>query len=257
MQLPWLRKYNLLIFDHTDSTNNEALNLAKSGVEEKFVIVAGEQGAGRGRQGRMWQSFAGNLHCSILLPNINNISDNLWQMPYIVANIVADSISSFKLSSNRNLPNIQVKWPNDILLNQKKLSGILLETLTVNNIQYLVIGIGVNIQKYPKENMPYEATSLIDNGFIIDSPEEVLNIIMVNFDQLFNKWQKHQNFARVKTHWLSRASNLNQAITVFDGQKRISGIFKKLSDNGALHIELSSGNLYEIFSGEIIDQSQL
>lgn len=253
MQSPWLMKYNLLIFDRTDSTNGEAINLAKSGVQDNFVIIADEQSAGRGQQAREWQSLIGNLHCSILLYKVNDIKHNTWQLPYIVANVVADSISSLQVTKSSKIPDIQVKWPNDILLNQKKVTGILIETLTVNNIKYLVIGIGVNISKHPKKNISYKVTNLVESNLLVNSPIDFLNTMMVNFERYFTDWKKNQSFILVKNQWLSKAHNINKAITVFDGKKRISGIFRTIGDDGALHIELSSGSLYEIFSGEIID----
>lgn len=161
MRLAWLKKYSLLMFNQVDSTNTEALILAKSGVIGNFVIWAREQTGGRGRQGKHWESLTGNLHFSILLENPSSLSD-CPQLSFVAANAVLDAIRMLALDKKLDL-NLKLKWPNDVLINGKKVAGILLEAINIYGKSYVVVGIGVNVASYP-ENVDKPATSLHKEG---------------------------------------------------------------------------------------------
>lgn len=247
MQLDWLQNYSLITFEEIDSTNSEALRIANSGANGDFVILSKTQTGGRGTKGRDWNSLEGNLHTSILLQTEFDIKQNS-QLPFLVANVVFETINHFSKQSGIKL-NVQLKWPNDILIDSKKVAGILLESISLKEKNYVIIGIGVNIKKTPELNK--NVTCIKDCGIEIESPSEFLNILMSKFKTLYDQWKSDNNFTRIRKDWMKRAYNLNKVIIVDDGSRRISGIFKGIGPDGTMKIQLASGQYCNIVTGEL------
>lgn len=158
--ISWLEKYNLLIFDSLDSTNNEAKRLLKSGATGNFVIWAKEQTAGRGQQDRQWVSEAGNLYFSVIMRPNCPVSF-MSHFPFIAGLACHAAVGKF-LSKYDSKKNLKLKWPNDILYNDAKMGGILIEAELDSKyemVKELVIGIGINISSHP-QNTAYPTTCL-------------------------------------------------------------------------------------------------
>ena len=141
-----------------DSTNEEALRLARAGEPGGAVIWAREQSAGRGRRGRNWVSKAGNLYLSILLRPDAALADAA-QLSFAAALAVKNALQ--RLATNGDgPPPLTLKWPNDVLMSGNKISGILLEGAAAANsgpkgarTEYLVIGIGINLRHHPEDTL--------------------------------------------------------------------------------------------------------
>lgn len=247
MQLDWLQSYNLITFEEIDSTNSEALRIANSGATGDFVILSETQTGGRGTKGRHWDSLEGNLHATILLQTEFDIKKNS-QLPFLVALIVFETINHFSKQAGVKL-NVQLKWPNDVLIDSKKVAGILLESISLKEKNYVIIGIGVNIKKTPEINK--NAICIKDCGIEIKNPSEFLNILMDKFNTLYEQWKSDNNFTRISKEWIKRAYNLNKAVIVDDGSRRISGIFKGIGSDGTMRIQLASGQYCNIVTGEV------
>lgn len=248
MNLSWLKTYNLLIFDEIDSTNSEAIRLAKARVSGDFIIWAENQTAGRGQYGRSWESGAGNLHMSFLLNR--NIHITLQpQLSFVTAVALHDTISHFAKESAVNL-NIGLKWPNDVLINGDKVAGILLESLRAHDRNYLIVGVGVNIASTP-ESVTKPVTSLVAGGIKVQESSYFLDVFVNYFDKHFLQWERY-GFIKTRKLWLSRAVNINQAITVDNGIDRISGIFKDIDLNGNMKVELASGQVCSFGAGDVL-----
>ncbi len=144
MTLTWLQKYNLLTFDTIDSTNSECRRRTKAGGLSNTVIWAKNQTAGRGRYGRQWGSKEGNLHMSILMPISCELMEAA-QLSFVTGLAVHEVIESLSKKSNIKVP-LYLKWPNDIFIKEQKIGGILLESLISNNQQWIIIGLGLNIE---------------------------------------------------------------------------------------------------------------
>ncbi len=142
-------KYKLV-----NSTNNLAINLIKKKKIRMGFVIADKQKKGRGQFGRKWVSYKGNLFVSIFF-SMNDINLSLKQLTKINANLVIKLISKYY---NKN---IKLKLPNDIMVNKKKICGILQEIIENNNIKYMIVGIGINIIKNPKL-IKYPTTNLHD-----------------------------------------------------------------------------------------------
>ncbi|RUP42040.1 MAG: biotin--[acetyl-CoA-carboxylase] ligase [Acinetobacter sp.] len=255
MRLDWLKKYNLLNFETVDSTNSEALRLAKIGTIDNCVITAVQQTGGRGSKGRNWVSILGNLHISILL----NISRSLdiqrhSELSFLAANVIYKSIK--EISNKQNIKTkIELKWPNDVLIHEKKVAGILVESISFEKKNYVVIGMGVNLIEAPA-NTAYPTTSLFDEGMMLQNTDEFLYILMNKFDRLYNQWLSDDNFTKVRSQWMKHAYNLNKVITINDGSKRISGLFKEIDSVGAMILQLNNGQLCRFLSGDVINYQQ-
>ena len=137
-----------------NSTNDIAINLIKKKNIRVGFVLAEKQKKGRGQRGKKWVSYKGNLFVSIFF-SLNKINLTLKQLTKFNANLVIKLISQYYKKK------IKLKSPNDIIVNKKKICGILQETVKKNNIQYLIVGIGLNLVNSPQINK-YPTTSLYD-----------------------------------------------------------------------------------------------
>jgi BirA family biotin operon repressor/biotin-[acetyl-CoA-carboxylase] ligase len=236
--------FEILDYDTLESTNDEARRLAEDGGREGLVIHARKQTAGRGRQGRRWISEEGNLFASLLLrPEVPLMQ--AATLPFVAAAALTDTLAP-KLGAGAALTH---KWPNDVLLGGKKISGILLESGGSRKGLWIVVGIGVNVSSYPEETL-YPATSLAEAG-VAASAEEVLRAYLLAFSNLYQLWLGH-GFAPVRKTWLRRADHLGQAIAVRQGDgEPLHGIFEDVDETGALRLRLPDGSVRNITAGDV------
>ena len=222
--------YQLVQLAGVDSTNMEARRRAEGGAPDKTVIWASSQKDGRGRRGRSWSSPEGNLYFSILI-RPKYPATEVMQLGFIMANAIADAAEGVL----EKTASIQVKWPNDVMVNGKKISGILLESESTgdNGVRWAIIGVGVNIEAHPaRSETELEATSLATEG-AKTSISEILSAIIRHFDAGIDEWQEH-GFAPVRNAWLERAYGIGKQISVRLPNETIPGTFKALDKNGAL-----------------------
>ena len=137
-----------------NSTNNIAINLIKKKNIRAGLVLAEKQKSGRGQRGKKWISYKGNLFVSIFF-SLDKINLTLKQLTKFNANLVIKLISQYYKKK------IKLKPPNDIMINKKKICGILQETIKKNNVQYLIVGIGLNLVSSPQLNK-YPTTCLYD-----------------------------------------------------------------------------------------------
>jgi BirA family biotin operon repressor/biotin-[acetyl-CoA-carboxylase] ligase len=249
MHLNWFKNYNLLTFESLDSTNSEALRLASSGASGDFIILSREQTGGRGQRGSEWVSISTNLHASILLDS-NSDPKRHPQLSFVIANAMYEAIAAFAAKYKLAL-DIKLKWPNDVLIGGKKVAGILLESINFKDKNYVVVGFGVNVMETPTK-LGRPVTSLFAEGIKLQHSDEFLFMLINKFDKLYTQWKLENNFVKTRKNWLKRAYNLNKVITVDDGVRRISGIFKEIDLYGALRLQLASGQFYNLVAGEVL-----
>jgi BirA family biotin operon repressor/biotin-[acetyl-CoA-carboxylase] ligase len=244
------RNFNIEIYDQIESTNRLAFELASSNqIQNNHVILAKKQTGGKGRYGRVWQSNEGNCFFSLLLKPQNKTTAQISNLSFVAA--AAMNLTIQELSPKQEIK-ISNKWPNDILINGKKTAGILLESSSnQNQINFVIIGIGVNLISYP-DNALYPATSLENEGFRKILPENLLKNFLEKFADLYQKWQDF-GFKPTRNLWLQNAFNLNKEILVNLPNQKIQGVFKDLDENGNLILELKNGEVKIIASGEIFN----
>ncbi len=244
------KSFTINSLDEATSTNQLTFDLAKSNqINHNHVIIAKKQTAGKGRYGRVWQSFDGNLYFSILLkPHSKNL-DLISTLSFVSAVAIGIAISNLKTKPTTK---ISYKWPNDILINGCKTAGILLESdINQNQLNFVVIGIGVNIVDNP-DNTNYPSTNLKQEKFLEILPENLLKKFLDNFSDLYEKWLNF-GFKPIRNLWLENAFNLNKEISINLFDKKIKGLFKDLDENGNLILELENKENVIISSGEIFN----
>lgn len=204
-----LAGYKVFSFDKIPSTQDTAHEMiTRGGVVNRTAIVALAQSAGRGRHHRKWVSHHGNLYVSF----IYNYDVRDGRLAYSVAVAVAETLISYGI-------NPTIKWPNDILIDGKKVCGILIEY----SGPYVIVGIGINIGTNPTVR-EYKTTKL-DNYLSGISPNELLGVLMRNLD----KWRR-MDFSSVRARWMQLVEHLNKDVLYQGTPAELIGI----NENGAL-----------------------
>ncbi len=211
-------------------------------------FMARTQSAGRGRRGRIWYSRPGNLYASLLLPP-NCATAAVSGLSLLAALAVHDAVSMLA-GAKRIQAELKLKWPNDLLLGDKKLAGILLETVSAqSSIDKVVIGCGVNIAHCPQiREKP--ATCLEDHD-VQGTVDDLLSHLAAAFEKRLSEWSHGHNFAAIRKAWLERARGLGKIMAVEHRGVKLSGIFETIDSGGALVLRLDDGTRQHISSGEI------
>lgn len=236
----------ILRYETVNSTNDVARDYALKGAPEGTVILAEQQTAGRGRLGRKWESPAGEgLYASIILrPHLKPFESAIITLASAVA--VAETLAlDFELV-------VDIKWPNDVLASGLKICGILVEAAIEGGaIQYVVTGVGVNLnQREMPEAIRETATSLFLEAGRHIAPEDFLKLLLVRFDhkyraaletrdEILREWENLSTYAR------------GRAVTITSFDETITGTTRGLTRHGGLILELDSGELREIITGEV------
>jgi BirA family transcriptional regulator, biotin operon repressor / biotin---[acetyl-CoA-carboxylase] ligase len=225
----------LLRLDEVDSTNAEARRRAEAGERGPLWIMAARQTAGRGRRGRAWETAEGNLAATLLLAPPGNFA----QLSFAAALAVADLARHFAPDMR-----VTVKWPNDVLVDGRKLAGILLES----GQDWLAVGIGVNLAGHP-ENTEFPAISLAALGFTPPTPEAALAILAARFAHWHDRWMK-EGFEALRAAWLARAPELGAPILARLPHESRQGVFEGIDASGALLLR-EAGGVRAITAGEV------
>lgn len=227
------------------STNAEALLRAAAAAPEQW-IVADKQAAGRGRRGRQWVSEPGNLYSSLLLydPAPPALTP---QICFVAALAVHDAICD--AAANLGPERLRLKWPNDLLLDGKKLVGILVEGAAVGSKQAVVTGVGVNCTHHPSDT-PYLATSLAEEGFSV-APAKLFERLAARMMDRLAQWQRGAAFSATRNAWLARAHDLGRDIEVKLPERVLNGRFEEIDADGALVLTLASGHRELIRAGDV------
>lgn len=235
-------------FDHQaflsiDSTNKEAIRRLQKSDASGLWITASEQTLGRGRLGREWVSKPGNLYCSLIQKTDNDIKKSA-QLTFVASLAVRDTIGQF-IGDER----VKCKWPNDILVDGKKICGILLESYEdANGNHYMIIGIGINIAHHPQETI-YETTHINELSEYVFSHVDVFYILANKMSQWILNWEI-EGFDAIRSDWLFHASGVGKTITVRLPKEEIVGRFVDLDSSGALMLQIGS-EIKLIHSGDV------
>lgn len=235
--------YSLVALDSVDSTNEEAKRRLAAGnpVPEGTLIWAGEQTAGRGRRGRSWESPRGNLYMSLVLTP-GRPPGTAAQLGFVAAVALADTLSELLPGAGR----VRLKWPNDVLVDGGKVSGILLEAA---NGGAVVLGVGVNIRSRPAAGL-YPTVSLAEAGAAVDEPGALLERFAQRLLDRYAAWRR-EGFTPLRAAWLERAIGLGQAIEVRLDRETLKGRFDALDDSGALALALPDGRRRMVAAGDV------
>jgi len=239
---------NIIYYDSIGSTNSIAKKFAESGGEHGTVIISEEQTTGRGRLGRSWISpkYKGIWMSIILRPNI--VTENISQITLIGAAAVQKAIMKMGIKTT-------IKWPNDIVLNSRKVCGILTEMSgEIDHINYLVMGIGINVNLEEKD-LPMElkdvATSLIiESGKYMDRKLLLANVLNI-FEGLYNDFVQSGNIKETMEICRENSLLIGREIQLINRGKVRKAKAIDISDSGELVIENQQGTIEYIVSGEV------
>ncbi len=210
---------------------------ARAGCAQGLVITAAQQTKGRGRQGRVWASEPGNLYTSIVLRPTRE-ARHYGDLAFVAALALSETLEKFDLRP-------QIKWPNDVLLEGAKISGLLLES----EPGWVVLGMGVNVAHAP--TLPDRATtSLAAQGLSLTAPE-LLDQFLPHLARWYAVWQE-QGLSALVQPWKQRAIGLGQPVNVrlAPGQE-LSGTFTDLDKDGALLLSQPGQPLRRILAGDV------
>ncbi len=235
-----------ITLDRVDSTQAFMRKLAEKGAPEGTVVVALEQSSGKGRMNRSWFSPKGGLWFSILLrPSIP--PKDLHRLTLLIGVAVVLAMKSYGIRPS-------LKWPNDILIDHKKVCGILLESSTdTDRVEYVIAGIGLNanipLMEFPEE-IRNSATSLSDVlGKKIDRAELLCNILKNSEDLYLSA--SEEGFSRIISLWRSLSCTLGQRVEARLHTGRFTGLARDIDEDGSLILECEGG-LRKIYSGDVI-----
>ncbi len=248
-------------FDVIDSTNLKAKELAYQGNGEGTIVIAKSQTSGRGREGRLWHSPLGGLYLSVLL--YPRSSSNVLELPILAGVAVVQAIREVMPKSMV----ISVKWPNDCLLNWKKVAGILCESLGEKASNLCVVGIGINVNIKESElssfrQKVFSATSLmIEQGGGILNINELEEILISKLASLYSLY-KEKGGEPIRYFWEKNCRLIGKQIELSEfGWKRESkdtkqqgvviGTFMGLDQSCALILSNAKGERHLYFTGEI------
>lgn len=244
--LSLLNDYHLLSFDTIDSTNEEAKRLAANGASHGAVIWAKEQTHGKGRAGRNWESISGNLFVTVLLQPGCDIAI-IPQLTYVASLAAYHTIHDILPEPS----SLSLKWPNDVLIDNKKVAGILLESFIVpgDDQRWVAVGVGMNIDASP-QHVEFPATSLKEEGVEIISAKIVLSRYIHCFVETYNQWSK-RGFTAIKRQWADAAWSIGKEVKVSLPQEEVQGIFKGIDSEGGLILQLTPTQKRIIHAGDM------
>ena len=218
------KRFNLHIYDEIDSTNDEAKRI--EGIKDFHIFITEKQTKGRGRHGKKWSSpNSGNIYMTI------STSQNTSQINPI--SLISGLICKKAIDKLIRKPSIMLKWPNDILFNDKKIGGILVETeINKENIK-TIIGIGINLNINKEESWWGDLSR-----FALESKRnELINLILTEFLNIFDN--SYDNWL---DDWKKSCMHINKEIEIFDGEHlKKKAIFKDIDAQGNAIIETKEG----------------
>src|SRR5687767_5885331 len=236
----------ILTFDILDSTNTEALEQARQGADEGLCVVARQQTAGRGRHGRTWVSErdAGVYLSVVLRPKLG-----MHELPLITLMsgiAVHDTLRELGMQPD-------IKWVNDVLVNDKKIAGILAETTDTSAGVAVVAGIGINLTSanFPPD-LVNRATSVEDSSTTAINREDLIDLLTRRLSHYYDMLQSDNGAAQILENWRQRSSYYSgKIVRVVLENETVTGTTDGLEKNGALRIKRSDGTVAIVQAGDV------
>lgn len=236
--------YRVAGYETIGSTNAEALERARAGDPGRLWLVTDHQTAGRGRRSRAWSTPRGNLASSILLV--------VAEGPAVAATL--GFVAGLALVSALGIAGVAakrlgLKWPNDVLLDGRKLAGILLEAEPREDGFAVAVGIGVNVAAAP-EGMPYPVASLATVAPQVDATR-LFALLADAWAEVERIWNRGRGFDVVRKAWLAQAAGLGHPVTVSTGDVVITGTFETIDSDGRLILRSDGGERRVVSAGDV------
>ena len=234
-------------YEQLDSTNTKASELASEGAEHGTVVVAECQTAGKGRRGRTWESPSeDNIYMSILLrPEFE--ADRAPMITLVMAYSVA------KVLQENGFADVQIKWPNDLVLSGKKVCGILTEMhLQGTTIDSIVVGVGVNVNTTSfLEELVDKATSLfLECGKLLDKEQLIVDIVET-FTEMYDRFAEAGDLEFLQDAYNAILVNKNREVCILEPENEYTAYAYGINPNGELVVRLEDGTERNVYAGEV------
>ena len=233
MHTEWVAK-EVLYFDTIDSTNTKAQELAEKGYPSGTLVVADKQESGKGRRGRSWVSPSGTgIFMTLMIkPDIN--PNNASMLTLVAALAVAKAITSVTGEE------AMIKWPNDIVVNSKKVCGILTEmNAQFDYINHIVVGIGINVhnESFPEEISQMASSLMIEAGGKRFHRAQIIAETMAYFEQYYDTFLKTQDLSALVREYDELLVNRNKSVRVLDPKEPFDGKAMGITPKGELIVD--------------------
>ncbi len=238
---------NLVYFPETDSTNIQIKCLAEAGSPEGTLVIAESQNAGKGRRGRSWSSPPG---CSIYMSYL--LRPKILPFHASMLTLLAGMACARAIQEETGLE-VKIKWPNDLVLNGKKICGILTEmNAELEEIHYIFTGVGINVSQteFPEE-IRETATSLKLEGGENVSRSALIAGCMKWFEHYYELFLLQEDLSGLKEEYEALLANLGQEVMVLDPAGAYQGVCRGIDRMGELLVELPKGEIRTVLSGEV------
>lgn len=249
----------LSFYEEIDSTNVRAKQEAEDGAEHGTVVVADHQTAGRGRCGRTWNSpSAKNLYFTLILrPSI--LVEQASMLTLVMAIAVAKGMektvtAAATMGGESEMPTrCQIKWPNDIVVNGRKICGILTElSIVEQQIDYVLVGVGINVKKQEFSAELVDKASTLEEacGFVIDRSDLLANVL-AEFEEMYVSFTQSGNLKFLRKAYDEMLVNRGREVCVLDPKGEFRGMALGISDTGELLVKRENGSVEAVYAGEV------
>lgn len=227
----WPEGYQRIVLESVDSTNAEAARIAPE-LERPTWILAHAQTGGRGRRGKGWATPEGNFAATLVMRPTGTAAWSALRS-FMAANALLESLALYV-----DRTRLSLKWPNDVLLDEGKVAGILLESASSGDrIAWLAIGIGANLATAPPIDRPAVPPVALQNG---PDPEEFL-MRLAGFYATEESILEQMGFGPIREKWLRGAARLGEVITARTGAEEVTGVFETVDEAGRLVLATDRG----------------
>ena len=242
----WMAK-EVVLLEETGSTNVEAARLAQQGRDHGTVVIADRQTCGKGRRGRSWHT-PGNTSIAmsfLLKPQLE--AEYASMLTLVQAMAVAEAVEEVTALKS------QIKWPNDILINEKKVCGILTEmNLNGSEIASVIIGTGINVNQ---ESFPEEireiATSLKKESGEEQCREKLVGVLCKKFEQYYEQFLTTKDLSGIVEEYNARLVSAGRSVRVLDPKGEYTGEAMGINAQGELQVRQDNGNVINVYAGEV------
>ncbi len=234
-------------YEVTGSTNNNAAEFAEKGAPEGALVIAEEQGAGKGRRGRRWVTPPGSAIAMSMVVRPRIAPMNVSMVTLVMGLAVADACRECcKVDAG-------IKWPNDVVVEGKKICGILTEMFSeVDYIKYLIIGVGINtaVEAFPPE---FQQTAASLHRIMGRKPDRagLIAECMYYFERYYETFLETQDLRALKDLYNERLVGIGGAVKVLEPDNEYTGISQGIDDRGELLVRRENGVLEKVYAGEV------
>lgn len=245
--------YSLVCKNPTTSTMDDIWKFIADGeASAPLWLVSTDQRKGRGRHSRLWYCQLGNLASTLLL-KVNYPLSNIPAISFVASLALYNALKQLQVKYNNPAANISLKWPNDLLIDQQKLAGILIETkLDLDSLTYVLVGIGVNIHTDSEAGVEYPITSVQKEIASQITAEELFLLLSDCWVDYYNIFVGEAGAYKIYDLWFSVADYFDSTLEITTTTQIYNGILRGLDENLDLCLELPDNTLKSIAATSII-----